>query len=109
MAAAREAAIARLRARTGARKKTDDDVASIGMAAAARVQNYAPLAPQSVRDEATIRFSGYLNQSDFGGVRKEGIGEKDVEYVVNHAAAFRNSGAAGLLSPWRRRRAGSIG
>ena len=73
------------------------------------VEQYAPGAPQALKDEAVIRFAGYLAGSDFGGIAKEGIGPKEVEYTVNHAAMFRNSGAAALLSRWRVRRAGTIG
>ena len=74
-----------------------------------QVTRYAPRAPAAMANEAAIRFGGYLAQSDFGGIRQEGIGEKSVEYVTNHAAAFRNSGAAALLTRYKVRRAGSIG
>lgn len=73
--------------------------------AVARVERYAPAAPEDVRDEAVMRFGGYLLGSDFGGVRSESIGPREVEYVTNHGPAFRHSGAAGLLSPWKVRRA----
>ena len=73
------------------------------------VDDYAPGAPVPLKDEAVIRFAGYLAQSDFGGVRQEAIGPKTVEYVTSHAAAFRNSGAAALLTRYKVRRAGSIG
>ena len=75
----------------------------------ALVEEYAPQAPQAIRNEAVVRFAGYLAQSDFGGIRREEIGPKNAEYVVNHAPAFRNSGAMGLLTRWKIRRAGSIG
>lgn len=77
--------------------------------AAAMVLQYAPGAPEALKNEAAIRFAGYLSQSDYGTVAKESIGPRDVEYVTNHAPAFRNSGAAMLLSRWRVRRAGAIG
>ena len=73
------------------------------------VTDYAPDAPEELRDEATFRFAGYLLGSDYGAVRTETIGPRSVEYVVNHASAFRNSGAAALLTRYRVRRAGSIG
>ena len=61
-------------------------------------------------DEAVIRFAGYLAGSDYGGIVSESSVESaTVTYSVNHADAFRRSGAAGLLSPWRIRRAGAIG
>ena len=77
--------------------------------AARMVLDYAPDAPTELLDEAVVRFAGYLAQSDFGGVRTESIGEKSVEYAMNHAAAFRNSGAAALLTSHKVRRAGAIG
>ena len=58
------------------------------------VENYAPGAPQAIRDEACIRIVGYLVNSDYGGFRKEptSVGGQDGgEYVTNHAPAFRNS------------------
>lgn len=87
----------------------DDRVARIGVAASALVERYAPGAPQGIRDEAMIRCAGYLAQSDFGGIVSETIGPRQVSYTVNNSALFRNSGAAALLSPWKRRRAGIIG
>ena len=73
------------------------------------VLDYAPDAPTELLNEAVIRFGGYLAQSDFGGVRQEAIGSQSVEYQLNHAAAFRNCGAAGLLTRYKVRRGGSIG
>ena len=93
----------------GASETSDDRAAQLGAVASAMVEQYAPGALQAVRDEATIRFAGYLAQSDFGGIAKESIGPRDTEYTVNHANAFRNSGAAALLSRWRVRRSGAIG
>ena len=89
---------------------TDDArVEALGAAAAAVVEDYAPGAPQPVKNEAVIRFAGYLGGSDFGAIRKETVGPMDYEHVVNHAPAFRNCGAAMLLTRWRVRRAGAIG
>ena len=88
---------------------TDDRAAALGMTASALVENYASNAPQAIKNEAVIRCAGYLRQSDYGGILKESIGPLDREYVVNHSALFRNSGAAALLSPWKIRRAGVIG
>ena len=73
-----------------------------------RVEKTAPTAPDPVCNEAVIRFAGYMAQSDFGGIRKEDLGPKSVEYVTNHANAWRNSGAAGILAPWAIKRAGAI-
>lgn len=75
-----------------------------------RINNYAPLAPTAVKNEAMVRFGGYFAQSDFGGVQSEAIGPRSVTYTPpsTNAAAFRHSGAAALLSPYRRRRAGAV-
>lgn len=73
------------------------------------VDEYAPAAPAVLRREAIIRFAGYLAGSDYGGIASESIGPKQVQYQTNNAAAFRNSGAAMLLTRYRRRRAGAIG
>lgn len=73
------------------------------------VLDYAPQAPTSLLNEACIRLIGYWGQSDYGTVRQEAIGPRSVEYQMNHAAAFRNSGAAALLTRHKRRRAGAIG
>ena len=77
--------------------------------AARMAMDFAPQAPTVLLNEATVRLGGYLAQSDFGGVRSESLGPKSIEYVTNHAAAFRNSGAAALLTRYKRRRAGAIG
>ena len=70
------------------------------------VERYAPNAPTVIQNEAAIRFVGYLSQADYGTVRSESVGERSVEYGMNHAPAFRNCGAAMLLSPYKVRRAG---
>ena len=104
------AAIAQLRAAcAGATEDSDERAAQLGAAASALIEQYAPGAPGALKDEAVIRFVGYLAQSDFGSVVKEGIGPLDKEYPTNHAAMFRHSGAAALVARWRVRRAGAIG
>ena len=80
------------------------------LAVAARmVLDYAPEAPVELLNEAIIRFGGYLAQSDFGTIRTETLGPKSVEYQLNHATAFRNCGAAMLLTRHKVRRGGSVG
>ena len=74
------------------------------------VEDYAAGAPAELKNEAAIRFGAYLLQSpSAGAVRSDSAAEFRTEYVVNHAAAFRNSGAAMLLTRYRVRRAGAIG
>ena len=77
--------------------------------ATAMVEDYAPLAPAAVQNEAAIRLGGYLVASDYGAIRAESLGPQSMDYTTNHAAAFRNCGAAMLLTRWKRRRAGAIG
>ncbi len=72
------------------------------------VEDYAATAPEALKDEAVYRFGGYLLGSDYGAVRNESIGPRSVEYQMNHAAMFRNSGAAALLTRYRVRRAGAV-
>ena len=75
-----------------------------------KVEEYAPRAPIALKNEAIIRFAGYLTGSDYGGVASESVGPRSVAYTPpsTNAAMFRNSGAAGLLTRWKRRRAGGI-
>ena len=76
--------------------------------ASALVENYAPAAPQSVRNEAVIRCAGALVQSDFGGIASESIGDRTVSYTMQPGGGWsplRRSGAMGLMAPWRPRRA----
>ena len=106
----RTAAIARVKAAVQGRAAESDEIAcALGEFAASRVEREAPGAPQAAKDEAVIRYAGYAAQMDFGTIRKEAIGPRDVEYVVNHANAWRNSGAYAAIAPWKVRRAGAIG
>ena len=84
--------IARLQAAIAGRAAENYEVAdALGALASARVEHEAPGAPQAVRDEALLRFAGHLAHTDFGTIRKETIGPQDLEYVVNHANAWRSS------------------
>ena len=105
----RTAAVSRLKAAIAGRAaKSDAVTCTLGELAAARVERDAPGAPQAVKDEAVIRLAGYWSQADFGTIRKEEAGPMVREFVTNHANAWRSSGAAGLLAPWKIRRAGVI-
>ena len=76
-----------------------------------RVTRYAPQAPDAMANEGVIRFVGYLVGSAGGGYgsqRSTEVGPLKVEYVGNHAMAFRNCGAESLLTQYRIRRAGAI-
>lgn len=73
------------------------------------VRRYAPDAPDEAHREAIIRCAGYLREANFGARQSLTVGPMEAGYAANHAAMFRNSGAAALLSRWRVRRAGAIG
>ena len=92
------------------RADSDEAACALGELAAARVELEAPDAPQAVRDESGDPIRGILWR-DRITVRyaHETIGPQSITYTLNHAAAFRNCGAAGLLAPWKVRRAGAIG
>lgn len=92
----------------GAAGENAGDGQAILDAATAIVEREAPGAPDAVQNEAVVRLGGYLSQSDYGGIVKEEIGAKSVEYAVNAAAMFHRSGAKGLLSPWKVRRGGVV-
>ncbi len=108
--AARAAAITRLHSRIlGELAPADDEgTCTLGELAAARVEREAPGAPQSIKDAAVIRYAGYMGTADFGALAEQTIGPLTRKWPVNHANAWRNSGAAGLLAPWKIRRAGVI-
>ena len=72
------------------------------------VEDYAVSAPSELQDEATIRLSGYLASTPWGAAQSETVGPMTISYQSNDAAAFRNSGAAALLTRYRIRRAGAI-
>ena len=73
------------------------------------VTDYAAGAPPVLLNEAVIRFGSYLLGSDSGAVKSETDGPFSTEYQLNHAAAFRNCGAAALLTRHKVRRGGVIG
>lgn len=58
------------------------------------IEQYGSSAPEAVRDEAKVRFAGYLYDMPTAGRRE------------SYASAWRNSGAAALVFPWTSHRAG---
>ena len=87
---------------------TDERVQAIGSVAAELVQRYAPMAPQPIKNEAVIRCSGWLYQQPSAGIRSERTGDISTSYMAANTGALRYSGAMGLLSPFKIRRAGAI-
>ena len=77
--------------------------------AVALVERYAPDAPAPVQNEATIRCAGWLVEAPAGPFRSESTGDVRSGFDTSRAlGALRHSGAMGLLSPWKVRRAGAI-
>ena len=79
------------------------------------IEVYAPAAPDDLKSEALIRMAGYLHTSDgsmgvFQEVEITGSAGASVDLTFRSAcsSALRCSGAAALLSPWRKRRAVSV-
>lgn len=89
--------------------KTDEDTATRLRAVAKElVQEYAPDAPEYLLNEATIRAAGWLNEGGFGYVREGTAGPLTVSYATSQKNALYHSGAAALLTRWKRRRAGAL-
>lgn len=109
--AARTAAVARLREAVAGRTLASDDAANaLGEAASALVEDYAPSAPQAVKDEAVIRLAGWLAGSSFDNVTSEtSVASATVQYQPGSQNLMIRSGAGSLLTRWRVRRAGAIG
>lgn len=106
--AALAAATATLRGALGAGLE-DQRVQALGASASALVENFAPSAPDAIRDEALIRTAGWLCQSPSGGQREEVVGEISTTFTPSATGALRHSGAMALLTVWRARRGGTIG
>ncbi|MCY4557099.1 MAG: hypothetical protein OXF79_12115 [Chloroflexi bacterium] len=73
-------------------------------AAIDRVDDYAPKAKTALKNRAVTMFAGYMAQADGGAVQRDTLGPMTVDWVTSHGSAFRNSGAAAMLSRYRRRR-----
>ena len=69
--------------------------------ATALVEDYAPLAPEAVQNEAVVRMAGWLLQAPADGR----TGDRDDTYTLRWSAngqrGFLLSGAQDLLRPWR--------
>ena len=89
---------------------TDDEaiVHRIGATAAALVERYAPDAPVPIRCEAVIRCAGWLLDAPSAGIKRDSAGPLNSTFSPMATGALRSSGAMGLLSPWKVRRAGVI-
>ena len=83
--------------RVGDSTEEQTQVARLRIYATTAVMRYAPEAPQEALDEAVIRLAGYL------------FDQPTITRSGNFANALRNSGAAGILTRYRIKRAGSTG
>ena len=75
----------------------------------ALVQQYAPVAPSAVQDEAAVRCAGWLAEQPAASIRSESTGDVSTAYNTTSTSPLRASGAMGLLTFWKVRRAGVIG
>ena len=107
--AGRTAAITYIKSQVAGRvAESDTALVELSEVASAMVEREAPGAPQSIRNEAALRFIAYLSTAESGTVRSETTGPLTTDYVVMHGPAFRRCGSKALLSPWKIRRAGAI-
>ena len=84
-------------------------VDSLAKACSARLEKYASAAPDAIKDEALTRHVGYFLEANYGAQQSVDLGGVKEMQNTNHGAAFRRSGAMGLLSPWRSRGVGLVG
>ena len=77
-------------------------------AATELVTRFAPDAPDAIQGEAVLRVSGWLNEAPASGVRSESIGDINTTFSPMATGGLRASGAMGILSPWKIRRAGPV-
>ena len=69
------------------------------------VERYAPTAPPNVANEAVIRTAGYLLEQPAAAQSWDQVGPLLSRFAPAHVSALRHSGAAALLTTYRRRRA----
>ena len=94
-----------LRSALGADAALAGRVASIHAACTARINRYAPGAPDAVATEALVLYAAWIYQS---GAQRRSVFPADGEGPpVNVSRAFLLSGAQGLLSSWHVPRAGA--
>ena len=82
----------------GLDREVDAQILKIIEVASQILERRAPRAPESVRDEATLRVVGALY--DERGI----TGGEEASRPISHAALFQSSGALALVKPWVVRR-----
>ena len=94
-----------LRTALGADETLQGRIDSIHAACTARINRYAPGAPDAVATEALVLYAAWIYQS---GAQSRSVFPTDGEGPpINVSRAFLLSGAQGLLSSWRVPRAGA--
>ena len=64
------------------------------------------IVPGSVMNEAVVRCAGWLNSMVLStGIKNQKVDDLEVEYFASQRSALKNSGAEGLLSRFKQRRA----
>ena len=79
-------------------------VSSIHAACTARVERYAPGAPDAVKTEALVLYAAWVYQSQ---AQRRSVFPADGDPPINVSRAFLLSGAQALLTSWRVPRAGA--
>ena len=70
------------------------------------VEKYAPGAPEAVLNEACIRVAGYLTEHPASAMTTAGAGRDQImSFNTASISALRHSGAMGILTFWKVRRA----
>ena len=83
--------------RAGDTQQETDVLTRLLAVATAMVEKHAPNAPEAVQNEAVVRVASYLFDQPNASARQA------------YSSAFRNSGARGLLLPWRVHGLGVVG
>ena len=94
-----------LRSALGASAALLPRITAIHTAVCTRTKRYAGAAPTEIKNEAILLFAGWIYQAQ---AQRRSVFPDDGEgRPINVSRAFLLSGAQGLLSPWRRPRAGA--
>ena len=79
----------------------DSTIDRLGGAASSLVEAFAPEAPCAIKNEATIRTAGYLENVPPIGLTRLSVGPVDLTFDRDRTrSALRLSGAKALLAPW---------
>lgn len=105
-AVALAAATARLKAAIDP-EADDARVQVLGATAAALVEQYAPSAPQVLKDMAVEMAAGRIHESPRASVRSEHTGDVSTSFAPSLTGVLLHSGCKSLLYPFRVKTAGT--